>query len=203
MVSQIKLSVRPAAPDDALAIGQVQSLAMAEALSAGLERPISDSARAMLDVGQLASTWMMTIGNLPSPDCHVLVADANGEVEGFAVMAPAHPHIGPDDDENGLDRVTSQQRVAFEIHNFDVPSRYSAQEHEPRLLAAITDIARESGATEVHIWVIAGHDKQTQFLHNSGFAPRPVRRVTEIDGGEIMEYLWWAVLEDPHGENEA
>lgn len=195
-MSEIKLSVRPASPDDALAIGQVQSLAMAEALAAGLARPLSDSARAMLDVGQLASTWMMTIGNLPSPDCHVLVADANGEVEGFAVMAPARAHVIDDDADDGTDPVTGETRVAFEVHNFDVPSRYASHEHEPRLLAAITDIARESGATEVHMWVIAGHDKQTQFLHNSGFAPRPLRRVTEIDGGEIMEYLWWAVLDD-------
>lgn len=193
-MSDIKLSVRPATPNDALAIGEVQADAMAEALSAALERDLSHETRASLDGSQLASTWMMTIGNMPSEDHHVLVADSGGTVQGFAAVVPAEPIILDGDDPAGLDADTGEPRVAFEITNFDVPQRFADAEHEARLLAAITDIIKDSGGTELHMWVIAGNDAQTQFLNSAGFAPRPVRRVAEVDGGEVAEHLWWTLL---------
>ena len=198
-MSDIKLSVRPATPNDALAIGEVQADAMAEALSAALERDLSHETRASLDGSQLASTWMMTIGNMPSEDHHVLVADSGGTVQGFAAVVPAEPIILDGDDPAGLDADTGEPRVAFEITNFDVPQRFADAEHEARLLAAITDIIKDSGGTELHMWVIAGNDAQTQFLNGAGFAPRPVRRVAEVDGGEVAEHLWWTLL-DPEPE---
>lgn len=168
---------------------------MIEAISAALERTPSDATKAMLEVGALSATWQASIENMPH-NVHVLVADAHGEVEGLAVMVPAKPIILDSDDPSGLDAETGEPRVAFEITNFDVPSRFTSQQHEPRMLAALTDLAKQSGATEIHQWVIAGYDKQTQFLTNAGFAPRPVRRVTTIDGTEVAEHVWWALLDD-------
>lgn len=189
------MSVRPANIIDALPIAQIQAEALVEALSAGLEKELSEYSRAQLEVGGLTSTWMSLIANPPSEDCHVLVADENGEVAGVAAIAPADPSMTEDDDPNGLDPETGALRQAFEITNFDIPARYADNDHGARMLAAITDIAREAGATEVQMWAIAGHDQTTRLLDSCGFAPRPLRRVMELDGGEIMEYLWWTVLD--------
>ncbi|WP_216381435.1 hypothetical protein [Arcanobacterium phocae] len=193
-MSSDKLSVRPALPQDALAIGRVQSEAMFEAISAGLERTPGVGVRMMLDVGSLASVWTNTLSRPAIPGYHVLVADANEKVEGLAVLAPADPVILNDDDPDGRDVETGEQRIAFEIQAFDVPSRFATQQHEPRMLAALTDIAKNAGATEIHIWVIAGHDKMTNLLTQTGFRARPLRRVAQIDGGEVAEFLWWALL---------
>ncbi|QJC21585.1 hypothetical protein [Arcanobacterium buesumense] len=193
-MSSEKLSVRPALPQDALAIGHIQSEAMFEAISAGLGRTASGEVRMMLDVGSLASTWTDTLSRPAIPGYHVLVADANETVEGFAVLAPADPIILDDDDPDGLDSETGKKRISREIQAFDVPSRFATQQHEPRMLAALTDIAKDAGATEIHIWVIAGHDKMTNLLSQSGFQARPLRRVAQIDGSEVAEFLWWALL---------
>lgn len=173
-------------------MGQLQAEAMFEAISAGLDRRASDVVRSQLEVGSLASTWMMTIGNLPSDKHHVLVAVTGNEVQGFAAVAPSAPAILDGDDEDGLDAETGEPRIAYEITNFHVPMKNAGQGHEARLLAAITDILVD--ATEIHMWVIAGYDQQTHFLNGSGFAPRPIRRVAEIDGGEVAEHLWWTTL---------
>lgn len=193
MVTDVK-SVRPARRDDSLPIGQLQAEAMIEAISAGLDRRASDVVRSQLEVGTLASTWMMTIGNLPTEQHHVLVAVNGDEVQGFAAVAPVAPAILKGDDEEGLDSETGQPRVAYEITNFHVPIKHNGEGHEARLLAAITDILTD--ATEIHMWVIAGYDQQTHFLDASGFAPRPIRRIAEIDGGEVAEHLWWTTLTD-------
>lgn len=192
-VSEVKKSVRPARQEDALAIGQIQREAMLESISAGLERRASEAVGAQLEVGSLAATWMTTIASLPSDRHHVLVALADGVVEGFAAVAPADPIILKDDDASGLDSETGQPRVAYEITNFHVPLRFSRAGHDARLLAAITDLCED--ATELHIWAIAGYDQLTHFLDASGFAPRPLRRHAEVDGGEIREHLWWTTLE--------
>lgn len=191
----MKLSVRPATPADALAIAQIQAASMIEAISAALEGSPSAATKAMFEVGALTSTWQASINNVPQ-NVHVLVADANREVQGLAVMVPAEPIILDGDAPTGLDAETGEPRIAFEITNFDVPARFAAQQHEPRMLAALTDLAKQAGATEIHQWVIAGYDKQTQFLSNAGFAPRPIRRVTTIDGNEVAEHVWWALLDD-------
>ncbi|WP_126415825.1 GNAT family N-acetyltransferase [Trueperella bialowiezensis] len=187
-------TVRPARSADALSVGQLQSAAMFEAISAGMDRRASDAVRAQLEVGSLATTWQATIENLPSPDHHVLVATDDGAVEGFAAVAPAAPMILDGDDADGLDAETGEPRVAYEITNFHVPMAHSGKGHEARLLAAITDTVTD--ATEIHTWVIAGYDQLTHLLSGSGFAPRPIRRVADVDGAEIAEHLWWTTLTD-------
>lgn len=193
-MSKDKLSVRPAVLSDALAIGQVQSEALLEAIGAGLGRMPGASARMALDVGLLTSVWQDTLVRPAILGHHVLVADADGRVEGLVVLAPADPVVMDDDDPAGLDAESGQPRIAFEIQAFDVPSRFASQQHEPRMLAAVTDIAKDAGATEIHMWVIAGHDKMTNLLSQCGFRARPLRRVAQIDGGEVAEFLWWALL---------
>ncbi|USR79992.1 hypothetical protein [Arcanobacterium pinnipediorum] len=193
-MSSDKLSVRPAVVSDALAIGQIQSEAMLEAISAGMGTSPGLATRMMLDVGALASVWTDTLSRPAIAGYHVLVADANETVEGLAVLAPADPVILEGDDPHGFDEETGRKRLAFEIQAFDVPSRLATQQHEPRMLAALTDIAKDAGATEIHIWVIAGHDKMTNLLTQTGFRARPLRRVANVDGGEVAEFLWWALL---------
>lgn len=167
---------------------------MMEAISAGLDRRASDSVRAQLEVGTLASTWMMTIGNMPSTNHQILVAINDDEVRGFAAVAPSAPAILDGDDQGGLDSETGQPRVAYEITNLHVPLKFAGEGHEARLLAAITDTVED--ATELHMWVIAGYDQLTHFLNASGFAPRPIRRVAKVDDGEVAEHLWWTTLTD-------
>ncbi|MEW6885655.1 hypothetical protein [Trueperella pyogenes] len=191
-MSEVHNSVRPARPEDALAIAQVQREAMLEAISAGLERRASAAVGMQLEVGSLAATWMNTLERLPSPHHHVLVAVAGTEVAGFAAAAPAAPIVLEGDDEYGLDAETGLPRVAYEMTNFHVPLRFSRGGHEARLLAAMTDLLTE--ATEIHTWAIAGYDQLTHFLNASGFAPRPLRRHADVDGGQIREHLWWTTL---------
>lgn len=162
-----------------------------------MDAPLSDTARSQLGADSFAGSWFMTIGNLPSEEHHVLVALEGEEVQGFAALVPADPVILDDDDPAGIDPDTGRERVAFELTNLDVPERFRDREHEARLLAAATDIAHEHGATEIHMWVIAGNDSQTQFLGGAGFGPRPIRRVAEVDGSEIAEHLWWTLLTEP------
>ncbi|WFN89725.1 hypothetical protein P8A24_05825 [Arcanobacterium wilhelmae] len=198
----MKQSVRPALPSDAGAIGAIQAVTLPAAVRAGTDQHIPDEAFPFTaDV--LAQSWSQTLENLPSLEHFVVVAIENQQVEGFAAMAPAEPIILDGDPDGGLDPETGAARVAFEITNFEVDPRFASHEHDARLMAALTDIARGEGATELHIWAIAGNDAVTSILSRTGFAPRPFRRVAQIAGANIAEHLWWVTLgEDPHASHE-
>lgn len=185
------VSVRLAVPDDALAIAQIQRTAMLEAIEAGLERAPSAEVSAQLEVGGLASAWLAAIKAAPKGH-YLLVARRGAALEAFASVSPAEPVILDGDPADGTDPETGAPRVAYEITNFLVPRANQGQGHEARLMAAITDTVE---ATELHIWAIAGHDPLTHVLTSTGFAPRPLRRVAKIDGGEVTEHLWWTTLE--------
>ncbi|MDO5025543.1 MAG: hypothetical protein Q4E03_03375 [Trueperella sp.] len=185
-----KLSVRAARIADAAAIGEIQVQTLPAAIQSGTDQPLELA----FSAAELAAQWEHTIANLPGPNFWVLVAVAGEVVQGFAAVMPAEPVILEGDDATGLDD-DGIPRVAFEITNLDVPAQFATAGHAERLLAAATDLANEAGGREVHMWVIAGNDPQTQLLGGAGFAPRPVRRVAEINGAEIAEHLWWALIE--------
>lgn len=184
-----KLSVRVARVEDATKIGEIQSQTLPAAIQAGTDHPLDLA----FSASELAQQWERTIVNLPGANYWVLVAVADEDIQGFAAVIPAEPVILEGDDATGLDD-DGEPRIAFEITNLDVPAQFADSGHAARLLAAATDLASEAGGREVHMWVIAGNDSQTQLLGGAGFAPRPVRRVAEVGGAKIAEHLWWALI---------
>ncbi|MGV9182242.1 N-acetyltransferase family protein [Arcanobacterium canis] len=190
---EIKQSVRPALPTDAEAIGMIQATTLPAAVRSGTDAHIRDDAFAFTATDLIAA-WQSTLMHLPSAKHCVLVALSGQQVEGFAAMAPSDPYVLDGDQVDGYDPETGFPRVAFEITNFEVDPRFRSAGHEARLMAALTDIAREGGATELHIWAIAGNDAVTSVLSQTGFVPRPLRRSAEISGTQITEHLWWVTL---------
>lgn len=85
-------SVRPARPEDAGAIGDIQAQTLAVTLAVGLEvtpAVLPSEVRAMLVPEQFAAAWEAAISEPPTPRHHTLVAVDDEEVVGFAAIVPA------------------------------------------------------------------------------------------------------------------
>lgn len=93
-----------------------------------------------------------------------------------------------------LAQAPAGERRSFLISNFAVRADLAAAGHEGRLLAAVTDILRSQGATELYIWAFASDEWTTGFLGKAGFAPGGIRSAFEIDGKKAVQHLWWTTL---------
>lgn len=171
---------------------------MREKLVAELEAPLSLSTSSQLNAQNFAQIWKESWENLGA-DTGLLVAihkdsapppaansKAGEEIGGF-LSFEAVPPIQ-------LAQAPAGERRSFLISNFAVRTDLAAAGHEGRLLAAVTDILRSQGATELYIWAFASDEWTTGFLGKAGFAPGGIRSAFEIDGKKAVQHLWWTTL---------
>ncbi|MCF2705720.1 GNAT family N-acetyltransferase [Arcanobacterium haemolyticum] len=179
------LFVRPATGLDARAIGDIHARTMAASLTAAVGERLSDDVTSMIDADAFSSVWSAAIASPPSEFHHILVAIADGVVVGFAALAPAELPASDDSTKPG---------VPVELTALEVPAAFQRAGHGSRLLAAATDTAREQGATDVSMWVLAGDDARTKFLTAAGFAPAGLRRTLLVGEAEVTQHCWHALL---------
>lgn len=169
------VSVRPALPDDAPALGQIQVQAWQAIHGQRLPGAVLDD----LDPEQFAAAWHDAIVHPPSAKHRVLTACAGPRVVGFAALAP-----GVEDDPTG------------EVVELAVDAGALRQGHGSRLLAACTDVLTSTGARQARTWVVADDTGREEFLASAGFGPIGVRRVLNVGDTEVTEHAWATQLRD-------
>jgi len=191
------LSVRPAVPEDAAAIGDVHARTLRASLAAGVGHDLGPEIAAAIDPAALGASWADAIGSPPSPRHRVLTAVAGAQVVGFAAFAPAEVpvdvHHGPDDHGPAAAEEGAAVVVA-EILALEVPAAHARRGHGSRLLAACADLLRQQGATRVQLWTVQADESRTRFLSQAGFAPAGLRRALDVGGEEVVEICWYADL---------
>ncbi|GMA31769.1 GNAT family N-acetyltransferase [Litorihabitans aurantiacus] len=173
------VSVRPALPQDAEVIADLQ-------LTAWRER-LGDAVVDGLEIADVARTWRDAVTSPPDRRGRVLVATAGPRVVGLAACAPSSASrageggtTGSADDDGGW----TAEVVALEVAPGD-----RRQGHASRLLAAAVDLARDAGAHHVAAWTLREDDARTAFLSSAGLAEAGVRRVLEVPSGDREEIL--------------
>lgn len=170
------LSVRPAVPEDAPLIAQLQLGAWQ---ARGL---VSEEQLAMVDTSAVTTQWHAAITEPPSRRHRVLTALAGGQVVGFLAFAPAeHPQL-PE----------SAGTAPVEVLALEVDAAHVRQGHGSRLLAACADLVRDAGGTSLVLWADQDDEPRTRFLSSAGFAPAGPRRALDTDTVEVVESCWFA-----------
>ena len=196
--------VRPATALDARVIGAIHAQTLRAALDAALEGALTPDIEAIFVPDAFARQWEQAITAPPSSNHAVLCAVDEGTVVGFAAISPTQLESLdqadlPDGQMNG-----HEGTVVVEITALEVPLARGRAGHGSRLLAAATDLAREQGANTVQMWVLAGDDAHTSFLHEAGFAPTGLRRTMQVGTGMATQHCWYATLpEVEEGEPRA
>ncbi len=167
------VSVRPALPEDAVAIAGTQLRAWRTDHAEVLGTDVLD----LIDATAVRERWTAAIEHAPSPDHRVLVACDGPRVVGVAASVPT-------DDGAGI-----------EVTALEVDPEHQRAGHGSRLLTACVDLGREHGATEVTTWVLDGDEAREAFLAGAGLGPDGSRR--SLAAGphrEVGERRWVAAL---------
>lgn len=209
------VSVRPALPEDAAALGDVHARTLRATLAAGTGADLPADVAGAVDPGALAAAWSAAIVSPPTRAHRVLTALAGGQVVGFAAFAPATDpvevtpaqdaepdghasSVGTDDPAGtdvpaGTDAADDAPAVA-EILALEVPAAHARRGHGSRLLAACADLLRDQGTTRVQVWAVEGDESRARFLAEAGFAPAGLRRRLQVGAAELVETCWYADL---------
>jgi predicted N-acetyltransferase YhbS len=168
------VSVRPARPGDAPALGAVQSRAWRQAFPAVL--PVDD-----MDETRLAESWRQALTAAPSARHVVLVATSGGTVVGFVAVTPA---ADPDLDAD-----------IGEIAVLAVDPAHQNAGHGSRLLSAAVSTLRETGSTGVVAWLPLPDAVVRNFLASAGMVADGARRtLAAADGSTITQLRLVAAL---------
>lgn len=186
--------VRPATGADLEAIGQVQAQTMLASLGAAHAAghdgaALPEGIAAMIAPPVLATGWEQAVLEPPSPTHHVLVATLGGQVVGLAGVAPTE---GVAVDGEGTPTSGTPQRAA-EVTALGVTPDHQREGHGSRLLAAVSDLAREDGAQVLLAWVLRGDKSLEAFLADAGMERTTSHRLLPVGQG-VVEELWVAEL---------
>ena len=148
------LFVRPARADD---VATMVALAVAAWRTAWHGRIPPDQLGA--DRAAMEQAWRDAIVDPPTPAHRVFVATDNGQVFGYAAVAPA-------DDPDVVD-----VPGVLDIVDLVVAPPAQRQGHGSRLLHACADHARDSGASTLVTWCALEDEPRRAFLQSNGFGP--------------------------------
>lgn len=157
-------AVRPARPDDADALGQVQAHAWRSSYAEVLPPPLLET----VDGAVYAQRWREALQHPPSERHRVLVATDAGSIVGFLALAPSE------------DRDAEPETEA-ELTVLVVDPAARACGHGSRLLAAAADTLRENGVTDMLAWVLSRDTAGRQFLSGAGWGADGATRVLDAD----------------------
>jgi GNAT superfamily N-acetyltransferase len=167
------VSVRAARAEDVAEIARIQVDTWRTAYTAVLPQPVL----ADLSAAAAEEAWRGAVEEPPSPAHHVLVAQEQSWVVGFAALAPV------DDEEEGLPDGTA----AATLGPLVVEPRWGRRGHGSRLLAAAVDHARDDGVTQLITWVPSGDGPSLSFFRSAGWAADGYTRGLDTGAGEVRE----------------
>ncbi|WP_029433323.1 GNAT family N-acetyltransferase [Blastococcus sp. URHD0036] len=179
------VSVRPARPADAGDMARVQTVTWRTAYRSVLPVAVLDE----WDEAAAAEVWRSAVVDPPTPAHGVLVALDGDTVVGFAAYGP--PEVSPD-------HPASPEGPTTELAALLVEPRWGRRGHGSRLLAAVADLAAETGAVRLSMWVPEADTVTVQFLESAGWARDRWARTLDTGGAPLREVQWHAGL----GEDE-
>jgi GNAT superfamily N-acetyltransferase len=177
------VSVRPARPEDAAEIARVQGVTWRTAYRSVLPAAVLDG----WDEDAAADAWHAAVVSPPTPAHGVLVAVERQGVVGFAAFGPAELSQGEPPEPEG---------PTTEILTLLVEPRWGRRGHGSRLLAAVADLARATGARRLQIWIPEQDGVSAGFFESAGWAPQGWARTLDTGAAPLREVRWHAVLDD-------
>ena len=181
MTGTADVQVRPARPGDAAAVARVQTIAWRTAYRQLLPVAVLDE----WDEQAAVTSWEAAISTPPTPAHGVLVAVENEDVVGFAAYGPAE--VSPGD-------APSADGPATEIAPLLVEPRWGRRGHGSRLLAAVSDLARATGAGRLVTWLPEDDRVSAGFLESAGWDVDGWARTLDTGGAPLREVRWHTVL---------
>ena len=175
------VSVRPARRDDAGEIARIQVDTWRTGYRDLLPVPIIES----LSPEAAEPAWTEAVEAPPTDQHHVLVAEEQQWLVGFAALAPV------DTAEEGIADVSHTAQIAPLL----VEPRWGRRGHGSRLLAAAVDHARADGFTRLITWVPAGDGASLSFYRSAGWDTDGFARVLDTGAGEMREIRLHVALE--------
>jgi GNAT superfamily N-acetyltransferase len=182
-----EVSVRPARPVEAGDIARVQVVAWRTAYRSLLPAEVLDG----WDEDAAAETWRSAITAPPTPGHGVLVALEGDAVVGFAAYGPA---------ELSADEAAHPDGPTTEVAPLLVEPRWGRRGHGSRLLAALADLGRGSGAARLQAWLPEGDQVSARFFESAGWAPDGWARTLDTGAGPLREVRWHTILLDDGGD---
>lgn len=176
-------SVRPARTADSPEIARVQAVTWRTAYRAALPAAVLDE----WDEAQATAAWHAAVTAPPTPGHGVLVALEREVLVGFAAYGPAEIEAGQEPDPAG---------PTTEITTLLVEPRWGRRGHGSRLLAAVADVARGTGAARLQVWLLEDDDVSARFYESAGWAREGWARTLDTGGEPLREIRWHALLDD-------
>jgi GNAT superfamily N-acetyltransferase len=183
------VSVRPAAPTDAAEIARVQLVTWRTAYRSVLPAQVLDD----WDAEQAEASWRSAVTDPPTRAHGVLVARERSGVVGFAAFGP--PDLAPGE-------TASPDGPTTDIAALLVEPRWGRRGHGSRLLAAVADLARETGARRLQMWVPAADQVSAGFLETAGWDRDGWVRTLDTGTATVTMHRWHALLTGPAPDEE-
>jgi GNAT superfamily N-acetyltransferase len=181
--------VRPARPAEATEIARVQAVTWRTAYRSVLPATVLDE----WDEQAAAESWRAAIASPPTPGHAVVVAVERDDVVGFAAFGPAELSPGETEDPAG---------PTTEIATLLVEPRWGRRGHGSRLLAAVADLARTTGAARLQIWLAEEDEASARFFESAGWDRQGWVRTLDTGADPLREVRWHTLLEPGTSEEE-
>ena len=178
--------MRPARAEDAEAIAAVQLVTWRTAYRSLLPAAVLDD----WDERAAAAAWRSAVLTPPTPGHGVLVALDGAVVTGFGAFGPAELATG----ETSLLAGPTTELTALLVE-----PRWGRRGHGSRLLAAVADLAAESGVVRLQMWLPADDAVTARFLDGAGWAPDGWARTLDTGSSTIRQLRWHTLLDDGRG----
>jgi GNAT superfamily N-acetyltransferase len=176
------VSVRAADADDAAEIARIQL----DTWRTAYEPILPAESLAALDEAAVRETWRAAVVEPPSPHHHVLVAQEQEWLVGFAAIGPTDEILEGDPEPDTTAAVTTLL----------VEPRWGRRGHGSRLLAASVDHWREDGLTRAVVWLPEDDAASSAFYASAGWARDGYVRALDTGAGTLREVRWHVSLAD-------
>jgi GNAT superfamily N-acetyltransferase len=176
------VSVRPARPEDAADIARVQAVTWRTAYRSVLPAAVLDE----WDDAAATEAWRSATTSPPTPGHGVLVAVEHDGVVGFAAFGPPELTDGERPDPSG---------PTTEIATLLVEPRWGRRGHGSRLLAAVADLARATGAARLQVWLPEADEASARFFESAGWGRQGWVRTLDTGAEPLREVRWHAALD--------